>query len=567
MYNSTCSDSPPPFERSTIGQYDIIYPLASGGMARIYVGRLSGMAGFEKLVTLKIIHSHLATMRQFVDMFLDEARLVARIHHPNIGEIYEVGEDNGQLFMAAEFVDGSSLRHLLRATRERNTNISHPIAAWICAEVCQGLQIAHNLTDDEGCPLNLVHRDISPSNILLSYNGWVKLIDFGIAFAEKRMTKTVAGNVKGKFGYISPEQLKGAPLDRRADIFAIGVILYELITGRHPFPGKTEAERLRKTLQYEIVTPTELSIAVDAELESILLKAMAELPEDRYQDASSLERDLRRYVALKRQITGASDVARIMQILFADRKTAHQVKLSEFKHNTPIAPRMRRTGENLGSASPTKQAQIDTALSAVSEGPQKGKPEFSIRNFALFAIIGGVVVSLLTAGLIYLLTSKSRAAPPWQSDEMAAIENHMVGREPPTGISKGNNPSGKEENRNTETKEDDAPGASELIDIPVTLRPADTELLLNGDVLEVKENSIRIPGDGRSYSIIARAPDYVTETYAIVAKTGETLSVELSRSSPSPSDHSKNDHKTERRKKHGNKAGRKPTNILKRNPY
>jgi hypothetical protein len=244
------------------------------------------------------------------------------------------------------------------------------------------------------------------------------------------------------------------------------------------------------------------------------------------------------------------------------------VKLSKFKHTTPTPPREYQSAGSLASVSVSKRAELDTAMSAVYDEPQKGKPGFSSRNLALFAIIGGIVASMLTAGVIYLLSEESLTSPPWQPDKMAAIENQIVVREPPTGISKENKSSAKEENHNTGTKNgDDASGASELIEIPVTLRPAETELLLNGNVIEVKANSIRIPGDGQSYAIVARAPDYVTETYTIVAKMGETLLVELSRSRPLRSNHSKKARKTERRKTRRNRAGKKTNTILKGNPY
>jgi serine/threonine protein kinase len=567
MESSTFSEPPPRFERKGIGQYDIIYPLASGGMASIYVGRLSGIAGFEKLVTVKIIHSHLASQRQFVEMFLDEARLVAKIHHPNIGEIYEVAEENGQLFIAAEFIDGHSLRHLLRAADERNIGISHPVAAWICAEVLRGLEVAHTLTDDEGSPLNIVHRDISPSNIMISYNGWVKLIDFGIAFAEKRMTKTVAGTVKGKFGYISPEQLKGAPPDRRADIFCLGVILYQLITGRHPFPGETDEERLRKTIQYELATPKELLVAVDDTLESIILKAMAESPEDRYQNASSLERDLRRYIASTREMTGASDVERIMQTLFEGSKTSHRMKLSEFKHNTPTSSDPRFAYETK-STSVSKKVDPETTLSAVFDGPQKATSGISVKNLVMFAVIGGLIASVITAGIIFLLTDESGTTPTTAFAPPGVNEPESPEPKTPVMVFKEDESADQNDGRTPLTASGDgAPKIPELVTISVTLKPKEATLLLNGNVIEVKADSITVPGDGRSLTIIAEAQGYAATSYTIIARTGETLLVDLPRSPPLRPLPLQKVRGVEQQKTQRSNAGKKTGKILKENPY
>ena len=538
----------PSFKRHTIGRYDIIYPLASGGMAAVYVGRLSGMAGFEKLVTLKIIHSHLAAERQFIEMFLDEARLAARIHHPNVGEIYEIIEDHGQLIIAAEFIDGFSLRHLLRESRERRISISRPIAAWICAEVCQGLQVVHALTDDDGHPLNLVHRDISPSNILLSYNGWVKLIDFGIAFAENRLAHTIPGNLKGKIGYISPEQLKGESLDCRADIFSLGVILYQLVTGRHPFPGNSDAERLRKTLDDEIVLPSRI-LPIEDTLETIILRALAKSPSDRYQNAATLGRDLRHYIARIREITGASDVAHLMNTLFASQKALHQERIFEFKQSTPAPPHGYQLSEVSYSSSRTGADDSEVV---------ERKHRFSIRELVLFVVIGGVVASLFTAGIFRLLSPDVGSLPRHDDIEAVVgdmkdvseiIDTHGVGLRATE-----KSPSKSGENK------------ARVIAIAVEVQPIETKLLLNGKELNVEGNLIELPEEGAVYDIVAQAPGYFSETHRIVAKEGERLVIELS-PTPERSPETKKHQKSRGRKSTVNQGSKKSTRVLKRNPY
>ena len=568
MYRETHSE-PPPFKRVTIGRYDVIYPLASGGMATVYVGRLSGMAGFEKLVTLKIIHSHLATQHQFVDMFLDEARLAAKIHHPNIGEIYEIVEDDGQLFIAAEFVDGRSLNHLLRASRKQRIPISHSTAAWICAEICRGLQTVHDLTDDNGRPLNLVHRDISPSNILLSYDGWVKLIDFGIAFAENRLAHTSPGSLKGKIGYISPEQLTGMTLDRRADIFSLGVILYQLTTGRHPFAGKTDVERLRKTIDYKLVPPSKRAQTIDAQLEAIILRALAKSPDRRYQEASDLEQDLRHYIAKKPDITGASDVSFLMQSLFAKRKIQHQERISEFKHKTPT-PTVGYDSRGFAVSSiPPERTSTPAASTppATSPAPAEKKQRFSGRELVIFVVIGGIVASVLTAGVFRLLSASSPTPRSLVIDSATTVHDPKTAstsKAAPSEARPGNN---RESTPDTGVRQGNTAAAQALIDIAVTLHPSETELLLNGNTIHVDENAIKLPSDGQRYDIIARAPGYVTETHSVIAEKGQTLSVDLSPSPSESANQKKKTRKWKRQKPDSKKAAKHSSRVLKRNPY
>src|SRR5438552_5671450 len=218
-----------------IGKYKLLRLIASGGMAEVYLARQAGAAGFEKLVCLKRILPHLARDRQFVEMFLNEARLAARLDHPNIVSIYDLGEANGNYFIAMEFIDGPSLRAVHKLSAERNELLPIPEICKIISMAAGGLQYAHDLADDKGEPLHLVHRDISPDNLLVHRNGSAKVVDFGIAKAANSSSQTRTGTLKGKVAYMPPEQLRGEQLDRRTDVFALGVVLYELLTGKRPW--------------------------------------------------------------------------------------------------------------------------------------------------------------------------------------------------------------------------------------------------------------------------------------------------------------------------------------------
>src|SRR5262245_48097918 len=222
-----------------IGRYQIVGELATGGMAEILLGKLVGPSGFERPVVIKRILPHLAKRSSFVQMFLDEARVVARIRHPNVVHVHELGKDGDELFMVMEYLDGESLQNVQRRTRKNKERLPLALAAHVVAQVAGGLHAAHELADDAGRPLGLVHRDVSPHNVFITYDGNVKVLDFGIAKFAERATDTEAGQLKGKFPYMSPEQCRGLPLDRRSDVFSLGTVLFELVTGRRLFARDT----------------------------------------------------------------------------------------------------------------------------------------------------------------------------------------------------------------------------------------------------------------------------------------------------------------------------------------
>lgn len=264
-------------------------------------------------------------------MFLDEARLAAGIHHPNVGEIFEVGEDDGMFFMVGELILGKDLRKLARRANNRGVAIPHCLFAEILSKVCLGLHEAHELTDMSGAPLNLIHRDISTRNILISYKGYVKLIDFGVAWAHGRLSHTAVGSTKGKIGFMSPEQLRGEKLDRRADIFALGVVLYMITTNDHPFPGQSEGERLTKILTGDFIHPQKNNPDIDDEMTAIILKALAHDVNQRYATAAEMGDALTLYAKKHGVARGAADLAELMDKLFKKDLERHNQRIREHR--------------------------------------------------------------------------------------------------------------------------------------------------------------------------------------------------------------------------------------------
>jgi serine/threonine protein kinase len=303
-----------------VGRYEVIRHLATGGMAQIYLARIAGVGSFERYVVLKTILPDRATDHRFITMFLDEAKVAATLNHQNIAQVYEVDQSDGAYFMAMEFVHGENVRAILETTLKRQLTIPNELAMHIISGAAAGLHHAHERLGRNGQPLNIVHRDVSPANIMVGFDGSVKVLDFGIAKAEERSTKTVGNTIKGKYGYMSPEQCRGMPLDRRSDIFALGIVLYELSTLRRAFRGNDDFETMKKIVGGELMRPTKVISGYPMELEAIVMTALATRAEQRFQSGHELLEALDTYANRSKMIVGASAMSRYMAQLFGDKR-------------------------------------------------------------------------------------------------------------------------------------------------------------------------------------------------------------------------------------------------------
>ncbi len=302
----------------SFGKYQLIKKLATGGMAEVWLARQTGIEGFAKNVVVKRILPHLSEDAEFVDMFGNEARIAARFSHSNIAQVYEFGEANGTYYIAMEYIHGEDLGRVMRKAYNAGGWLPLQMAIRIVASACEGLYYAHTRTNDAGQPLKVVHRDISPQNILVSFDGSVKLVDFGIAKAADQASMTKSGAIKGKFAYMAPEQASGKPLDHRADIFAIGLVLYELVTGQRPLKRESELGTLQAALECNIPAPSEIA-EVPAELDSVVMKALAKAADDRYQTARQFQVALEEFLVSQRWVASSVQLSELMETLFADR--------------------------------------------------------------------------------------------------------------------------------------------------------------------------------------------------------------------------------------------------------
>ncbi|HLO65981.1 MAG TPA: protein kinase, partial [Holophaga sp.] len=304
------------------GNYYLLEKVAVGGMAELFKARQRGVHDFEKIVAIKRILPHLSDNDEFVRMFIDEAKLAAQLTHPNIAQIFDLGKAMGFYYIAMEFVDGRDLRSLLRKVRDYRLPVPEPIAAAITMKVASALDYAHRKRGINDKDLKLVHRDISPQNILISYEGAVKLVDFGIAKAATKSTQTMAGALKGKLLYMSPEQALGQALDGRSDIFSLGLVLFELLTGERCFQADSELGVLEKVRMGKVQDLRTVNPAVSPEMGTIVAKALQKDADQRYLSARFLERDLRSLLARTQSEPTEHDVAEYVNTVLKGTRLA-----------------------------------------------------------------------------------------------------------------------------------------------------------------------------------------------------------------------------------------------------
>lgn len=294
-------------------RYRVTQRLEAGGMAEVFIGEAQSVQGFKKKVAIKRVLPHLAQNENFIGMFLDEARLGARLSHANIVSVFDIGAADGTFFIVMEFVDGANLKKVIEVLRRQGRTVPAKEAIYICMEACRGLSYAHELVDDDGEELKLVHRDVSPPNILVSKRGEVKVTDFGLAKATTQLEKTDPGVVKGKFSYLSPEAARGEDVDERADVFALGIVLWEMLAGRRLFLGESDYATIKLVRQAEVPRLSRLNPEVDEEFEAVLDRALSSDPAERYQTARMFGDALAGYLFGRQMKVTSYDIATLVK--------------------------------------------------------------------------------------------------------------------------------------------------------------------------------------------------------------------------------------------------------------
>ncbi|MFB1480043.1 serine/threonine protein kinase [Corallococcus sp. RDP092CA] len=350
----------------TFGRYELLRKLATGGMGAVYLARQKGPVGFQKLLVVKRLLPHLSEDDEFLQMFLDEARIAALLNHPNIAQIYEMGDVDGQYYIAMEYVHGEPLGSLVPRASAHPGGFPLGLRCRIIAEAAAGLDAAHNARSPSGRKLSLIHRDVSPQNVLVGFNGGVKLIDFGVAKAQGKLSQTVVGTIKGKHAYMSPEQARGEPLDARSDVFGLGTVFYELLTSGRLFKRETEMATLKAVVGHKIVPPSEAVPGIPKSLDPIVFKALARKRDDRFSTAGELQLALEEFLQQEKLHGTSAHLAAFMRDVYADE--LEEERFAAEPTMIYFDPRlMARPG---GSASAKPPAPGATASSGKAQAPQ-----------------------------------------------------------------------------------------------------------------------------------------------------------------------------------------------------
>lgn len=419
------------FQPARLGKYLLLDRIAVGGMAELYRAKIIGVQGFEKLIAIKKILPHLATEAELVTSFIDEAKLAALLQHQSIVQIYDFGKVDDSYFIAMEYLLGKDLRLIVGKAKEINLPLSLENALFITSRICAGLDYAHKLNDFQGNPLRIIHRDISPQNILVTYQGDIKIVDFGIARAATQSTLTQVGMIKGKVAYMSPEQARGDSIDSRSDIFSVGIVLYELATGRRMFQGET-LRILAQVREAEFEPAENVAGHLPPKLFGILRKALEKDPAERYQSCGEMQADLEDciYQLCNRPLTSRG-LSEYMNRLFTEEIASEEKAMREVlqihaveeqvaeprperkapsrpepEPERPISPRLDQKAPQLTR----KPESVKTAVPA-SEPKQK---RHGIMYGAFAAVLGALI-------LVFTLMTKEQPAPPVAKEKPESV--------------------------------------------------------------------------------------------------------------------------------------------------
>jgi serine/threonine-protein kinase len=498
-----------------VGRYTLLAELAQGGMGTVYLGVARGPAGFSKLMVIKQLRPELAEDPQFLNMFLEEARLAARLNHPNVVQTVEVGAEKNAYFIAMEFLDGQALQRV-RTRVSRHGDFPLALHVKIIVEALHGLHHAHELRDLDGTPLQIVHRDISPHNVFVTYEGQVKVVDFGIAKAIDSSLETRTGELKGKVAYMPPEQASMKRVDRRADIFAVGVMLWEAIAQRRMWHGMNEMAIMHRLMIGDLPRIRDVRPDVDPELERIVTRAIAPMPQDRQATAEEMASELEAWLARMGPVPTARDIGRLLAQVFAqDREELGRIieqqlrKIRELPETLPSAPglpvtyepidlsRMQLTPGSIASSPSVQTREPQTGTGATQSaftGPRSyvtaGAP-VETKPFPVGLALAGLGALVLVAGGIFVAAVWSRPAP------ITAQPPALATSAPAATTSS-------------------APPSPDRITLTLAADPPSAKFFVDGTPVDGNPYAGPYRKDGLTHQIRVEASGYETERFAVV---------------------------------------------------
>ncbi len=417
-----------------LGRYRLERQIASGGMAEIWLAKQDGPAGFQKDVVVKRIRPHLASDEKFVEMFLDEARLAAQLDHPNIVQIFDLGHVGSNYFIAMEYVDGWDVEAIIDRSVELRRHLHPAICARIISDACTGLGYAHEFKDRDGNPAGLVHRDISPQNIRVARSGLVKVMDFGIAKAATSSHKTQTGAVKGKLSYMSPEQIMAQDLDARSDVFALGIVLYELLVGQRPFGHESELLAITAIMNQQPRSLSDIAPNIPDELEQIVLRSLAKERDQRFHSAAELQLALEQYLRSEGLLLTQRDISEYLADLFSATPSGRIAALERSNYGGPTTQDNAKTPGSTGaiSSGPTRINHAGGLNTITQVGVGDGRKDEQDRvaprsNKGVFVLIALMLIGVLGAGaalVFFVVLPALQPAPPagdGSSSSVAAV--------------------------------------------------------------------------------------------------------------------------------------------------
>jgi serine/threonine-protein kinase len=535
-----------------LGKYQLVAEIARGGMGIVYLAMVQGPGGFNKLVVVKELKPELVEEPAFLTMFLDEARLAARLSHPNIVQTNEVGNAGDRYFMAMDYLDGRGLDQIRRRTRHAGYGLSAPMQLRVICDMLAGLDYAHNLTDFDGSPLHIVHRDVSPQNVFVTFDGQVKLLDFGIAKATDSVHETHAGVVKGKVAYMSPEQGRGWKVDARSDVFSAGVMLWEALTGKRMRDGKNEQEKMWALVSADVPRPSSVKAWVPPELDEICARAMAWERDDRYPSAGALQADLEAYLRKSGSNVTARDVGACVSDLFReDRASTNAVieaHVARFRggggvtrDQLPIIEIASRSGgpsptpSNDAGVRPRTETGLQTSLDAPSargsDAPPPAIPETQpVRTRNLRSVmIAGVTGVVVAAVVIMLVARATRDATTLTAGREPAPMAMPV--TPPPAAAPAPAPAAKPAAPEPRPAPPTVPAT---IDVEIRVEPATARLSIDGTEVDGNPFVSRYTRDDEVHHVRATAPGYLAKSMQVSFAANVTLAMTLERVAPAP---------------------------------
>ncbi|MFH2007468.1 MAG: protein kinase [bacterium] len=491
-----------PVVRKKFGRYELLMQMGTGGMATLFLARILGPKKFEKLLAVKKIHEHLTGDAEFISMFRDEARIAALIHHPNVVATFDLGVIDDSYFIAMEYVHGQTLKDMINAARRRKDPLPWPIAVRIVSDVAKGLHAAHELRSHEGEPLGVIHRDVSPQNVLISYDGHVKLVDFGIAYAAEKLTDTGAGKLKGKVSYMSPEQASGIVVDRRSDIFSLGTVLFEAVTQQRLFKEATEAATLLQVRAARVPFLHKVRDDLPGELDVIVQCALARDREARFETAEELAEALDELLLLRKLRPGRKQLSGLMEDLFYERKRIKDRMVRRALANTTDTPLqgIEAIGDETSSSIQLETPGAEGALPGRGVSP-------------VFYVLG-------TAGILLLAALVAMLA--WPKRDPA--------KSPPTGPAPGTQAQGMRPPRprpRPVMPQRPATASSVMLTIRVSPKRAKSTITFRSEVQQGPIFQAVLPPSSRREEVTITAKGYLPRTIPIVLAQALTLPVEL----------------------------------------